>query len=127
MLQVIYNRLDQRPESDYFPHAQRDRLGILARVPLASGFLSGKYKSGDKFPSGDIRSHLAPEKLERDLARVDELRATEVPEGVPMAQWALMWCLRNPVVTSVIPGCQNPAQVASNAAAADLLHAVTEG
>jgi aryl-alcohol dehydrogenase-like predicted oxidoreductase len=121
VLQVVYNRLDRRPEQDYFPHAQRDRLGILARVPLASGLLSGKYKSGHSFPSGDFRASLAPERLERDLASVEHLRATEVPTGIPMAQWALAWCLRNPAVSTVIPGCKDPAQVRSNAAAADLI------
>lgn len=121
VLQVVYNRLDRRPERDYFPHAQRDCLGILARVPLASGLLSGKYKSGHTFPSGDFRSSFTPERLERDLAGVDHLRATEVPTGIPMAQWALAWCLRNPAVSAVIPGCKDPAQVRSNAAAADLI------
>ena len=52
-LQVIYNRLDRRPEQLYFPHAQRDHLGILARVPLASGLLSGKYRADAAFPAQD--------------------------------------------------------------------------
>jgi aryl-alcohol dehydrogenase-like predicted oxidoreductase len=121
VLQVVYNRLDRRPERDYFPHAKRDGLGILARVPLASGLLSGKYKSGQTFPSGDFRSSFTPERLERDLASVEHLRATEVPAGMPMAQWALAWCLRNPAVSAVIPGCKDAAQVRSNAAAADLI------
>ena len=51
VLQVIYNRLDRRPEELYFPHARRQNLGILARVPLASGFLSGKYQPGAAFPN----------------------------------------------------------------------------
>jgi aryl-alcohol dehydrogenase-like predicted oxidoreductase len=51
VLQVIYNRLDRRPERLYFPHAQRDNLGILARVPLASGLLTGKYRLGAAFPA----------------------------------------------------------------------------
>ena len=121
VLQVVYNRLDRRPERDYFPHAQLDRLGILARVPLASGLLSGKYKSGDTFPSGDFRSSFTPERLERDLASVEHLRVTEAPEGIPMAQWALAWCLLNPAVSAVIPGCKDAAQVRSNAAVADLI------
>jgi aryl-alcohol dehydrogenase-like predicted oxidoreductase len=121
VLQVVYNRLDRRPERDYFPHAQRDQLGILARVPLASGLLGGKYKSGQTFPSGDFRSSFAPERLERDLASVEHLRARELPAGMPMAQWALAWCLRNPAVSAVIPGCKDAAQVRSNAVAADLM------
>jgi aryl-alcohol dehydrogenase-like predicted oxidoreductase len=121
VLQVIYNRLDRRPEQVYFPHAERDALGILARVPLASGLLTGKYRSGVTFAGGDYRSTLGSERIERDLAEVKRIRASEVPEGASMAQWALAWCLRYPVVSAVIPGCKNPEQVRSNAAAAELL------
>ena len=121
VLQVIYNRLDRRPEQLYFPHAQRDNLGILARVPLASGLLSGKYRPGATFPADDVRATFDPEKLSRDLAEVERIRQAEAPAGVPMAQWALAWCLNNPLVSALIPGCKNPAQVEANAAAADLL------
>lgn len=120
VLQVVYNLIDRRPEQDYFPHAERDRLGILARVPLASGLLSGKYKPGATFPAGDFRASLDAEKLNRDLALVERL-AAEVPEGVPMAQWALAWCLQHRAVSAVIPGCRDANQVRSNAGAADLL------
>jgi len=123
VLQVIYNRLDRRPERDYFPLAKRDRLGILARVPLASGLLSGKYNFDVSFRPNDYRSTLDPEKLKRDLEEVERIRATEVPGGVPMAQWALAWCLRNSAVSAVIPGCKDAAQVRTNAAAADLVRA----
>lgn len=117
VLQVVYNRLDRRPEQDYFPLAQRTQLGILARVPLASGLLTGKYKPGAAFLPNDYRSTLDAEKLNRDLEEVERLRAAEVPAGVPMAQWALAWCLRNPAVSAVIPGCKDAAQVRANAAA----------
>jgi aryl-alcohol dehydrogenase-like predicted oxidoreductase len=120
-LQVVYNRLDRRPEQMYFPHAERDRLGILARVPLASGLLSGKYQPGAAFPANDVRATFNAEKLRNDLAEVERLRQTEVPPGVPMAQWALAWCLKNPLVSVLIPGCKNPAQVTANASAADLV------
>jgi aryl-alcohol dehydrogenase-like predicted oxidoreductase len=119
-LQVIYNRLDRRPEQLYFPHAREHNLGILARVPLASGLLSGKYRAGATFPANDWRSTFEAEKVRKDLAEVERIRQTELPAGVPMAQWALAWCLKNPQISAVIPGCQDPAQVASNAAAADL-------
>lgn len=119
-LQVIYNRLDRRPEQLYFPHAQRDHLGILARVPLASGLLSGKYRADAAFPAQDWRSTLDADKLRRDLAEVERIRQSELPAGMAMAQWALAWCLRHPAVSTVIPGCMNPAQVAANAAAAEL-------
>jgi aryl-alcohol dehydrogenase-like predicted oxidoreductase len=119
-LQVIYNRLDRRPEELYFPHARRQNLGILARVPLASGLLSGKYHLGVAFPANDWRSTFEAEKMGKDLMEVERIRNSEVPVGVPMAQWALAWCLKNPAVSAVIPGCKDPAQVASNAAAAEL-------
>ncbi|HUD46940.1 MAG TPA: aldo/keto reductase [Candidatus Baltobacteraceae bacterium] len=122
-LQVVYNRLDRRPEQLYFPDAQRDRLGILARVPLASGLLSGKYRPGAEFAGNDVRAHFDQEKMRNDIAEAARLQEKEVPPGVPMAQWALAWCLSNPLVSAVIPGCKDPAQVISNAAAADLLAA----
>jgi aryl-alcohol dehydrogenase-like predicted oxidoreductase len=120
-IQVVYNRLDRRPEQLYFPHAERDRLGILARVPLASGLLSGKYRLGTAFPANDVRARFDQEKMRGDIAEAARLQKEEVPPGVPMAQWALAWCLSNKLVSAVIPGCKDPAQVVSNAAAADLL------
>jgi aryl-alcohol dehydrogenase-like predicted oxidoreductase len=122
-LQVVYNRLDRRPEQLYFPRAQSDRLGILARVPLASGLLSGKYRPGTSFAPNDVRARFDQEKMRGDIAEAARLQQEEVPPGVPMAQWALAWCLSNPLVSAVIPGCKDPAQVVSNAAAADLLAA----
>ena len=120
-LQVIYNRLDRRPEQMYFPQAERDNLGILARVPLASGLLTGKYRAGASFAAGDWRSSFDAEKLRTDLAEVQRIERDEVPPGTPIAQWALAWCLRNPLVSAVIPGCKDPAQVRANAAAAALV------
>lgn len=121
VLQIIYNRLDRRAEQMYFPHAERNQLGVLARVPLASGLLSGKYSADSTFPTNDVRATFEPERLQRDLAEVERIRQAEVPPKVPMAQWALAWVLRNHVVSAVIPGCKNPAQVSANAAAADLV------
>jgi aryl-alcohol dehydrogenase-like predicted oxidoreductase len=121
VLQVYYNRLDPRPEQMYFPHAEKDRLGILARVPLASGLLSGKYKPGATFPANDVRSVIDAEKMECDLAEVERLQREEVPAGVPMARWTMAWCLKNPIVTALIPGCKNPEQVRANAGTAELV------
>src|ERR1022692_2635258 len=83
VLQVIYNRLDHRPEQLYFPHAREHNLGILARVPLASGLLSGKYRPGATFPANDWRSTFEAEKMGKDLAEVELIRHMEVPVGVP--------------------------------------------
>lgn len=120
VLQVIYNRIDRRAEELHFPFAKRDGLGILARVPLASGLLSGKYHAGAHFSANDVRSRTAPDVLAKRIAEVERIERTEVPLGVPMAQWAIAWCLANPLVSAVIPGCKNAEQVRMNAAAARL-------
>jgi aryl-alcohol dehydrogenase-like predicted oxidoreductase len=117
-LQVFYNRLDRRPEEIYFPHARKDNLGVIGRVPLASGFLTGKYKPGTTFAANDVRSTFDAERVKQSLAEVERLQREEVPHGVPMAAWAMAWCLREPLVASVVCGCKNPEQVRANAAAA---------
>jgi aryl-alcohol dehydrogenase-like predicted oxidoreductase len=121
VLQVVYNRLDLRAESAVFPTARRHGLGILARVPLASGLLSGKYGDGDPFGPDDYRSTLGPEEIARRVREAERLAGEELPLGVSRVRWALAWCLRDPVVTAVIPGAKSPEQVAENASAADLL------
>lgn len=120
VIQVVYNRLDRKPEERVFPSCIRQNLGVLARVPLASGFLSGKYKPGAMFPKDDVRAGHDAAKLAQRLAEVERIAREEVPPGTDMAQWALAWCLRHPAVTAVIPGCKNVKQVESNAAAAGL-------
>ena len=120
-LQVFYNRLDRRSEQLFFPHARKNNLGIIGRVPLASGLLTGKYKPGATFAANDVRSNFDAEKLKRDLAEVARLQKEEVPAGVSMANWAMAWCLQDPLVSSVICGCKNPEQVRANAGAAELV------
>jgi len=118
--QVVYNRLARKPEDLFFPICERLKIGVLARVPLASGFLSGKYKPGDRFPENDVRTQWQAEGMDDRLREVGKIRQTEVPPGVPMAQWALAWCLKSPAVQCVIPGCKSVEQLENNAAAADL-------
>ncbi len=120
-LQVVYNRLQTSVEGPIFPLCRATGLGVLARVPLASGFLSGKFASGAAFSATDIRSRRPAADVEKTAAEVERIRRTELPPGTPMAAWALAWCLRDPVVTAVIPGCKDRTQVAQNAAAAALL------
>ena len=120
-IQVIYNRLQAEPEQAVLPACQRHHLGVLARVPLASGYLSGKYKPGAAFPATDVREALMKKDRDARLSEVERIAATEVPAGTPLAQWALAWCLRHPAVTAVIPGCKSPEQVRQNAEAAKLL------
>lgn len=120
VIQVVYNRLDRKPEESIFPLCQQYNLGVLARVPLASGYLSGKYKPDAVFQPGDVRANHNEDTKQKQLQQVAEIAANEVPSGLNMAQWALAWCLQHSAVTSVIPGCKNVEQVVSNAGAADL-------
>lgn len=120
VIQVVYNRLDRTPEERVFPSCQEQDLGVLARVPLASGYLSGKYKPGATFATNDVRHRHDQQQTLEKLRQVEEIQRTEVPAGVDMAQWALAWCLQHPAVTCVIPGCKDVEQVISNAKAADL-------
>jgi myo-inositol catabolism protein IolS len=119
-IQVVYNRLDRAPEEEVFPSCLQQDLGVLARVPLASGYLSGKYKPGARFTGEDVRAFHDQEETERKLKLVEEIAQTEVPAGIHMAQWALAWCLQHPAVTTVIPGCKDLDQVVGNAFAAEL-------
>jgi aryl-alcohol dehydrogenase-like predicted oxidoreductase len=122
VIQVVYNRLDRKPENAILPACLEHDLGVLARVPLASGFLSGKYKPGTHFQDeNDVRTHQNPEEVQHKLRQVEEIRRKELPRGVNMAAWALAWCLRNPAITCVIPGMKNVEQVNFNASAADLV------
>jgi aryl-alcohol dehydrogenase-like predicted oxidoreductase len=120
VLQLLYNRLDRRPEEYALAAAQRMDLGVMARVPLASGFLTGKYKPGTRFPPGDYRAQKKPEEIDKILAEVERIKQTELPPGMDMATWATAWPLQHPAVTCVIPGVKSVEQVESNARAADL-------
>jgi aryl-alcohol dehydrogenase-like predicted oxidoreductase len=120
-IQVVYNRLDRKPEAEVFPSCIEQNLGVLARVPLASGLLSGKYRAGDRFDASDVRSRRDADALDEQMREVEAIRRDEVPAGTDMAAWALAWCLKHPAVTSVIPGCKDVAQVEANAAAARLV------
>lgn len=120
-IQVVYNRLDRGPEEEVFPSCIEQDLGVLARVPLASGYLSGKYKPGAQFSANDVRSNHDQVETAKKLEQVAQIMENEVPEGTNMAQWALAWCLKHPAVTCVIPGCKNIEQVNSNAAAANYI------
>ncbi|MBC8080458.1 MAG: aldo/keto reductase [Gorillibacterium sp.] len=121
VIQVVYNRLERQPEARVFPSCREQDLGVLARVPLASGYLSGKYKPGATFASDDVRNRHDPGQTAEKLRQVELIGMNEVPEGTDMASWALAWCLKNDAVTAVIPGCKNEAQVEANAAAVKLI------
>lgn len=122
VLQIIYNRLSREPEEIIFPVCIAEDIGVLTRVPLASGLLSGKYNPDATFTNpNDVRSQRDAESIHLQLLEVQQIKAEEVPQGVDMAQWALAWCLRNQAVTAVIPGCKNVRQIEANARAVELL------
>jgi aryl-alcohol dehydrogenase-like predicted oxidoreductase len=130
-VQIIYNVLRQRPADLFLGEAMRRRVGVLARLPLSSGMLSGKMSQTTHFAADDHRAfNRKGEAFDRGetfsgipyevgLRVVEELRAL-VPEGATMAQWALLWILTNEGVTCAIPGAKRPDQVDENARAADL-------
>jgi myo-inositol catabolism protein IolS len=119
-VQLEYNRLSREPEEKALPLCEQNHYGVLARVPLASGYLSGKYDPGTAFAANDVRTRHNQEDVKRKLEEVEKIKKAEVPEGIDMSQWALAWCLRHAAVTTVIPGCKNPQQVITNAKAADI-------
>jgi aryl-alcohol dehydrogenase-like predicted oxidoreductase len=130
-VQIIYNMLRQRPADRFLAEAKRRDVGVLARVPLASGLLTGKMTPVTVFDATDHRQYnrhgeafdvgetFAGLDYETGLAVVDELRAL-VPGGATMAQMALRWILMNDGVTAAIPGAKTPDQARANAAASDL-------
>jgi aryl-alcohol dehydrogenase-like predicted oxidoreductase len=130
-VQIIFNMFRQRPLSLFLPEAARKRVGVLARLPLSSGMLTGKLTADSKFEAEDHRAFnregAAFDKGETfsgvpygvGLQAVEELRV-HVPEGMTMAQMALRWILDHEQVTCAIPGGKHPAQVEMNCAAADL-------
>jgi aryl-alcohol dehydrogenase-like predicted oxidoreductase len=121
VVQVGYNRLDRTAEQGVLPACLDHDLGVLGREPLANGYLTGRYQPGTRITtSDDWRSGHDPAEVQRKLELVEQIRRTEVPEGLPMATWALAWCLHHPAVSSVIVGCKSVEQVEANAAAADL-------
>jgi aryl-alcohol dehydrogenase-like predicted oxidoreductase len=130
-VQIIFNIFRQRPAELFFPEAVRRKVGILARVPLASGLLTGKLTAKSTFESDDHRAFnrhgesfdrgetFSGVDYETGLQAVEELR-TLVPAGWTMPEFALRWILMHDAVTCTIPGAKNPAQAEDNVKAADL-------
>ena len=130
-VQVIYNVLRQRPAERLFAEAQRRGVGIIARLPLSSGMLTGKLDATSHFAADDHRHfNRGGAGFDRGetfsgldyavgLEAVEALRPL-VPDGWTMGQLAMRWILMNPAVTCCIPGARRPSQVDENVAAADL-------
>jgi myo-inositol catabolism protein IolS len=118
--ELRYNLLEREAEQKFFPLALKKELGVIARVPLASGFLSGKYSMDVIFPEDDIRSSYSREKIEILIEKVNNLKFLAKELNITMAQFALKFCTQHNVVSSVIPGAKNPEQVIQNSKITDL-------
>ncbi len=130
-VQIILNPLRHKPIERVLPAAVDSGVGIIARVPLASGLLSGRYDESTVFPPDDHRTYnrhgeafdvgetFSGVPYDVGLAAVREL-AGIVPQGTATAAFALRWIIDQPGVTTTIPGARSPEQARSNAAAADL-------
>ncbi|WP_372453669.1 aldo/keto reductase [Acrocarpospora catenulata] len=130
-VQIILNMLRLGPLDDVLPAARKAGVGIIARVPLASGLLSGKYDEHTEFPENDHRTYnrngeafdvgetFSGVDFATGLAAVRRL-APLVPHEATMAQFALRWIIDQPGVSTVIPGARSPEQARDNAAAAGL-------
>ena len=130
-IQIIFNMFRHRPAELFFPEAKRRRVGILARVPLASGLLSGRMTHHTTFATDDHRRfNRQGEAFDRGetFSGVDyeigleavEILQSLVPPGATLAQLALRWILMFDAVTCAIPGAKRPAQVEENVRASDL-------
>ncbi len=130
-VQIIFNAFRLRPAELFFEAARKRQVAVIARVPLASGMLSGRFTRTTEFPADDHRAFnregamfdrgetFSGVDYETGLAAVERLRPL-VPTGATLAQFALRWILSFDAVTCVIPGARQPAQVADNARAAAL-------
>jgi aryl-alcohol dehydrogenase-like predicted oxidoreductase len=130
-VQIIFNIFRQRPAELFFEQARRRDVGVIVRVPLASGLLTGKFSRDTSFSPDDHRAFnrhgeqfdvgetFAGVDYELGLEVVEELRAL-VPEGATLAQLALRWILSFEAVSTVIPGAKSPEQARANAEAAAL-------
>jgi aryl-alcohol dehydrogenase-like predicted oxidoreductase len=124
-VQIIFNIFRQRPAELFFPEALRRKVGILARVPLASGLLTGKMKTDTGFAQDDHRAfNRQGESFDKGetfsgvdyltgLKAVDELRSL-VPQGMTLTQFALRWILMFKAVSCAIPGAKRPEQAEEN-------------
>jgi aryl-alcohol dehydrogenase-like predicted oxidoreductase len=130
-VQIIFNCFRQRPAELFFSQAKAKRVGILARVPLASGMLTGKLRPDSSFPPDDHRNFNRHGEMfdvgetfsgvdyEAGLDAVERIRKL-IPAGVSMSQFALRWILMFDAVSCAIPGGKRPEQVEDNCRASEL-------
>ena len=130
-VQIIFNLFRQRPAEVFLPAAQAAQVGVLARLPLSSGMLSGKFTRDSRFSADDHRAFnrqgeafdrgetFSGVDFEQGLAAVDELRKL-LPPDVSLARLALRWILMHEAISSTIPGGRTPEQVDENVSAAEV-------
>ncbi|MBI4509350.1 MAG: aldo/keto reductase [Deltaproteobacteria bacterium] len=121
-LQVFYNVFDQSPEDELFPTCLEHGVGVLSRVPLDEGSLTGKFTESTQFPRGDFRrDYFRGPLLAETVRRVQALRPVLTgPSGATtMARGALRFCLSHKAVSTVIPGMRSAAQAEENCAASE--------
>jgi aryl-alcohol dehydrogenase-like predicted oxidoreductase len=130
-LQIIFNLFRQKPAEVLLPKAREKGVGIITRVPLASGLLTGKFSKETAFKSGDHRNYnrdgqrfnvgetFAGVSFKKGVELVDDLEGM-LPEGMSMVQMALRWILDHDAVSVIIPGASSPGQARSNASISDL-------
>jgi aryl-alcohol dehydrogenase-like predicted oxidoreductase len=120
-IQLAYNALRQEMAPEVLPRAQKQNFGIIARVPLYYGILTGKFKAETAFAQTDHRSHTLPPEIMRELVpRAEKLRWLANDGGENnFARWSLKFVLAHPAVSTVIPGARNPRQAEANCSAAD--------
>ena len=123
VVEMIYNALDSAPGTDgTLAFCKEVNMGVLARVPLAQGYLSGKYKPGATFDKSDVRSYYYSEDVtQQRIARALKFIEENVPEGVKPSHWAMAWAVAQPAVGACIPGFKSIEQLEDGAKAAEYI------
>jgi len=122
-IQVEYNLLAQEPAQAFFPAAQEANIGVIARVPLKRGILTGKLKQSDeqRFQGEDVRARsFKGEAFAQELAKAEQLKFLAHGAVQSLGQAAIAFCIAHPAVSVVIPGARNAEQMRENASAADV-------
>jgi aryl-alcohol dehydrogenase-like predicted oxidoreductase len=122
-IQVEYNLLAQEPAETFFPAAQQANIGVIARVPLKRGILTGKLKQSDeqRFQGEDVRARsFKGEAFAHELAKAEQLKFLVHGAVQSLGQAAIAFCIAHPAVSVVIPGARNAEQMRENASAADV-------
>ena len=118
-VQVIYNIFDQNPKDELFPACRDNNVGVIARVPLDEGTLTGTLSKDSRWPDDDWRSsYFVPENLNASVDRADALKPL-VPDGMTMPEMALRFILGEPTISTIIPGMRKIRHAESNLVTSD--------